>query len=39
MLSGLPPFYGDNDKEIIAMIKKGDFSFDRKFFDYNIYFS
>ena len=31
MLSGMPPFYGDNDKEIIDMIKKGEFSFDRKF--------
>lgn len=30
LLSGVPPFYGDNDQEILAMIKQGDFNFDSK---------
>jgi calcium-dependent protein kinase len=30
LLCGVPPFYGDDDSEILAMIKQGDFNFDRK---------
>lgn len=30
MLSGLPPFYGSNRKEVMAKIKKGKFSFKSK---------
>ncbi len=28
LLSGVPPFYGDNDLEILEMIEKGEFNFD-----------
>ena len=30
LLSGVPPFYGNNDKDILDMIKKKKFSFDSK---------
>ena len=33
LLCGYPPFYGDTDKEIYSMIKKGDFEFDSPSWD------
>ena len=30
LLSGKPPFYGKNDKEIIGRVKKGKFKFQGK---------
>ena len=29
LLSGCPPFYGKNDKEILTAVKKGKLNFDR----------
>ena len=28
MLCGVPPFFGDNDKDIIQAIKKGNYNFE-----------
>lgn len=33
LLSGVPPFYGDNDHEILEMIRVGDFNFEPQEFD------
>ena len=30
MLSGVPPFFGDSDAEILECVKKGEYTFDRK---------
>jgi calcium-dependent protein kinase len=30
LLSGVPPFYGNNDPEILEAVKKGEYSFDSK---------
>lgn len=30
LLSGVPPFFGANDTEILEAVKKGEFSFDSK---------
>ena len=32
LLSGLPPFYGKNDSEILKMVKNREYSFDIIFF-------
>jgi calcium-dependent protein kinase len=31
LLSGVPPFFGNTDIEILDMIRIGDFNFDRLF--------
>jgi len=33
LLCGYPPFYGDDDQEILKMVKKGDFDFDGEEWD------
>lgn len=33
LLSGVPPFFGDTDPEILDMVKKGEFSFDIEEFE------
>ena len=30
LLCGVPPFYGDDDSEILSMIKEGEYNFERK---------
>jgi len=33
LLSGVPPFYGDTDPEILDMIRIGEFNFEPSEFD------
>ncbi len=36
LLSGIPPFFGNNDPEILESVKKGDYTFNSKNFLFSI---